>query len=143
MTLDKLSSEMVSTQKEVAQINIIVERLETAIAKITDVSSTVSRLLAVQDNKIDYQEKTLNKLANDIFTTQKKIVEVEADLERDIDKFQEKLLSEIADLRKNLNENNVVVNNKINGLEKKISIAIGGGIVVVFIMNQVLSFFVN
>lgn len=141
MSIEKLSTDVVGVQKEVAQINIIVERLETAIAKITDVSSTVSRLLAVQDNKIDYQEKTLTKLADDISTTQKKIVEVEEDLEEEIDKFQDKLLREIADLRKDVSDNNIGFTARINALEKKISLAIGGGIVIVFLINQALKFF--
>lgn len=143
MSLERVTTDLVNVQKDIAQVNTIVERLETAIAKITDVSSTVSRLLAVQDNRIDYQEKTLTKLSEDISATQKKIVEVEVDFEKDMDKFQDKLLSEIGSLRKELSDNNTQVNNKIVALEKKISIAIGGGIVIMFIINQVLPYFIG
>ena len=147
--IEKLSSEVVILQRDVDQIQAVVERLETAIAKITEVSSSVSQLLAVQDNKIGYQEKTLAKLTEDIASQrkvtdnilhqqQKNILKLEADIEKDMDKFQDKLFSEIKSIREEMNKSSLDINTKISKMQSMIYAAIGGGVVMVFLIDQAI-----
>lgn len=150
-TVDKISSDVVALQKDVDQIATVVERVEAAIAKITEVSSTMSQLLAVQDNKIGYQEKTLSKLTEDLATQrkatddilyqqQKNIQKLETDLERDMDKFQDKLFNEIKSIREEMNKSNLDINTKISKMQTMIYTAIGGGVVLVFLIDQIVKY---
>lgn len=151
-TTDKMNNDVVVLQKDIDQISTVVERLEAAIAKLTDVSSDISRLLAVQDSKIGYHEKTITKLIEDVADHKKEIdtaltqhqmnvIKLETDLEKDMENFHNKIFDEIKSLRSEMNKSNREINDKINKIQTMIYAAIGGGVVIVFIVNQVVKYF--
>ena len=45
-------------------LGIIVERLDVAVEKLTEVSRSISQMLAVHENRIDTQEKVSDQLTN-------------------------------------------------------------------------------
>lgn len=47
---------------DMAKVGVIAERLETTIEKLTEVSASVSRLLAAQDERLKAQEKTAERV---------------------------------------------------------------------------------
>ena len=147
-TIVKLESEVHSLQKDMAQIGVLVDRLDITIEKLTEVSTTVSRLLAVQENRLEHQEKLSDKLqasieshktetnqvVKEIYT---KINDVEIDLSKDIEKNQEKIIKKIEELKAEGTRQHDEINERMTGLEKWMWILMGGGVVLAFIIQNI------
>ena len=61
--IDNLSKEVSALRADMAQINTLVDRLDLTIEKLTEVSTNVSQLLAVQGSRLDQQERSSNQLS--------------------------------------------------------------------------------
>lgn len=147
-TINKLESEVHSLQKDMAQIGVLVDRLDITIEKLTEVSTTVSRLLAVQENRLEHQEKISDKLqasieahktdtnqvVKEIYT---KINDVEIDLSKDIEKNQEKIIKKIEELKSEGTRQHDEINERMTSLEKWMWILMGGGVVLAFIIQNI------
>ena len=105
-----MTESIYTLQKDMAQIGPLVERLDITIEKLTEVSSNVSTLLAVHDNRIEFQEKLLEKTQTLIEDNRResdknikdvyyRVESVERDLYSEIEANQEKVLKEIKDMR--------------------------------------------
>ena len=105
-----MAENIYSLQKDMAQIVPLVERLDITIEKLTEVSSNVSMLLAVHGNRIEFQEKVLEKTQTLIDDNRRefdknikdvyhRVENVERDLYSEIEANQEKVLKEIKDMR--------------------------------------------
>ena len=105
-----MAENIYSLQKDMAQIGPLVERLDITIEKLTEVSSNVSMLLAVHGNRIEFQEKVLEKTQTLIDDNRRefdknikdvyhRVENVERDLYSEIEANQEKVLKEIKDMR--------------------------------------------
>jgi hypothetical protein len=110
MDNEKMAENIYSLQKDMAQIGPLVERLDITIEKLTEVSSNVSMLLAVHGNRIEFQEKVLEKTQTLIDDNRRefdknikdvyhRVENVERDLYSEIEANQEKVLKEIKDMR--------------------------------------------
>ena len=55
--MNDINTEVALLKKEVSDIKFIFNRLDTAIERITDVSTSVNRMLAVHEEKISQQEE--------------------------------------------------------------------------------------
>ena len=55
----ELETEVELLKKEVADMKLIHTRLDTAIVKITDVSNSIHRMLAVHEEKLNSQEEAV------------------------------------------------------------------------------------
>jgi len=53
----ELETDVVLLKKEVKDMKLIHNRLDTAIVKITDVSNSIHRMLAVHEEKLNAQKK--------------------------------------------------------------------------------------
>ena len=148
-TIEQLNNEVHLVQKDIDTIVAVVSRIEASITKITDVSSSVSQLLAVQDSKLGYHERTLTKLTEEIANQrkntddilnqqQKNMFKLEADIEKDMDNFQDKLFTELKSIREEMNKSNLDINTKISKMQSMIYAAIGGGVVMVFLIDQAI-----
>jgi gas vesicle protein len=110
MDSERMTESIYTLQKDMAQIGPLVERLDITIEKLTEVSSNVSTLLAVHDNRIEFQEKLLEKTQTLIEDNRResdknikdvyyRVESVERDLYSEIEANQEKVLKEIKDMR--------------------------------------------
>jgi chromosome segregation ATPase len=144
----KLESEVHTLQKDMAQIGVLVDRLDVTIEKLTEVSTTVSRLLAVQENRLEYQEKLSDKLQTSIESQKAetnqvvkeiytKINDVEIDLSKDIEKNQEKIIKKIEELKSEGGRQHNEINERMTSLEKWMWILMGGGVVIAFIIQAI------
>ena len=59
--MEDINTEVALLKKEVKDIKFIFNRLDTAIEKITEVTTSVNRMLAVHEEKISQQEEALAK----------------------------------------------------------------------------------
>jgi DNA repair ATPase RecN len=138
--LKELETEVNSLQKDMAQIGVLVDRLDITIEKLTEVSTTVSRLLAVQENRLENQEKISDKiqasLENHRTETNKTVKEiydkiqvVETDLLKDMDSNQDKVIKKIEELKSEANVQHQEMSDRMSRIEKWMWILVGGGIV--------------
>lgn len=126
----KLVDDVHDPQKDMAQVGTLVDRLDVTIEKLTEVSTTVSQLLAVQGNRLDFQEKVAAKLEDLI---EKRRVETETmikDLHKKIDDGQKASTDQHAAINKDIID-------RIGKIEKFVWVSLGGGTVVGFILSRV------
>ena len=68
--MEDINTEVALLKKEVKDIKFIFNRLDTAIEKITEVTTSVNRMLAVHEEKISKQEEASSRankeFSNDI-----------------------------------------------------------------------------
>jgi monomeric isocitrate dehydrogenase len=144
----KLSENVASLQKDMAQVGTLVDRLDVTIEKLTEVSSTVSQLLAVQGNRLEFQEKVqerLEKMVEDrrsetdknIKDVYVRIEKVEKDLQEDMDDTYNKIAAKIEELKKEGNEQHKVLNDRMTRMEKWMWMLVGGGIVIGTLFNNI------
>jgi uncharacterized membrane protein len=147
-TIKKLETEVNSLQRDMAQIGVLVDRLDVTIEKLTEVSTTVSRLLAVQENRLENQEKIADKLQtsfeNHKSETNKtvkeiygKIQDVEADLLKDMESNQDKVIKKIEELKTEGSTQHKEMSDRMTRLERWMWILIGGGVVLGFIVQNI------
>ena len=144
----KLADNIVSLQKDMAQVGVLVDRLDTTIEKLTEVSTTVSQLLAVQGNRLEFQEKVQEKLQDlvekrrqesDIIIREvyARIEKVETDLYKEIESSQDKVLLEIKEMRTESTKQHEELKSKVGRLEKWMWTIIGATTVLGFLVKQV------
>ena len=117
------------------------DRIEAAIEKLTAVSADLKAMLAVHEQRIIQQEKETSSLdfkfekrrelmddkINDIYNTM-----------RDQDNG---ILAEITKLRAESSEQHNILSSKINQLEKFMWMAIGGGMVLTWVLTNLVHYF--
>lgn len=148
----KLAENVSSLQRDMAQVGALVDRLDITIEKLTEVSTTVSQLLAVQGNRLEFQEKVGDKL-QDLVERRRvetesyvkdlhiKIDTVEKDLKEDIKGTHLDILEKIGEMQESGTKQHQEISDKlgdrITSLEKWMWTIAGGGTVVWFILSQV------
>lgn len=146
--ISRIQENVISLQKDMAQVGALVERLDVTIEKLTEVSTTVSRLLAVQENRLENQEKISDKLqttleshkletAQNVKEIYERIKDVEEDLLKDLDDNQDKVIKKIDELKTEGTNQHKEMGDRISRLEKWMWILIGGGVVIGFIFQNV------
>jgi len=134
-------------EQELGNVSNIFSRLETAMERMTDISSSIKEMLAVHNSKINkFEESTDNlyslieKRRNESETAHNKIQlvvnETEKKLKQDMEDFEKTMLSEMKDLRKDLKDY-YDSNQKITStLDKGKLILYGIGVILSFILYK-------
>ena len=134
---EKKDLELELLKKEVQDMKNIHIRLDTAIEKLTDVSSCVNRILAVHEEKITRQEE-------DIVANEKEIKGQILDLHSRINNSYKELRNIISthekEEEKRFDELKDQISNRIGILEKWRWIIMGGSIVAGFILHKLITF---
>jgi DNA repair exonuclease SbcCD ATPase subunit len=148
----KLAENVSSLQKDMAQVGVLVDRLDITIEKLTEVSSTVSQLLAVQGSRLEFSEKVQEKLQDlvekrrqetddNIKAVYNRIEKIEKDLQTDMETTENKIIAKIEEMQKTGTAQHEKINqsisDRINRLERWMWTAVGGGIVVVWLLNSI------
>ena len=124
-------------KKEVQDMKLIHTRLDTAIEKLTDVSSCVNRMLAVHEEKLARQE-------DDIVSNEKEIKD-------NIQDLHSRITSNYKELTVLTNQHNLKDEERFHKLKSEFSsrvgilekwrwIIIGGSIVAGFVLHKLLQF---
>jgi hypothetical protein len=148
--LTDLTKEVAALKTDMAQINVLVDRLDLTIAKLTEVSTTVSQLLAVQGSRLEQQEKSANQFslllekrrdeaAESNEMMHKRITSAEKDFKAEIEKLNDKILDEMKSMRIESKQQHDELSNKMTQLEKWVWVVSGGGAVVGFLLSHVVN----
>ena len=139
--VNKLAEDMSYLRKDMAVVGALVDRLDTTIDKLTDISNSVSSLLAVHETKLTSQEiisKQLSDLveARRVETDDKiqilheRISSGERELKDNIDDQYDELMKEIKEMRAESTVQHNTLSNRITTMEKWMWAVIGGSAIV-------------
>tara|TARA_Y100001937_G_C6951888_1_gene254986 strand:- start:194 stop:640 length:447 start_codon:yes stop_codon:yes gene_type:complete len=141
---DKLATDVEILKREVADMKVIHGRLDNAITKITDVSNSINRMLAVHEEKLASQEDAIARQEQDT-------VEKKRDFEKDVEIIHERIKNTKDDLStmmsKQHEEQTIAINSikkdlkdRVGVLERWRWLLIGGAIVIGFALHKMMNF---
>ena len=147
----KLSETISTLQQDMAQVGTLVDRLDVTIEKLTEVSTRVSELLAVQGTRLENQEKVSEQIQTliekrrvetdaNIKDVYIRVERVEKDLYNDIEASQAMVLTEIKEMRAESTTQHNELKGKVNRLEKWMWTCIGAIVVISFIIQVGIKF---
>ena len=118
-----------SLRKDIESVNSINNRLDTAIDKLTDVSTSIKSMLAVHEEKIQRQEQIDDVIFTKLKERAAEIDNVYRDLARELDQVEKRLLIEIKSLKND-------IGGRVGILEKWKWLIMGGSIVVGWVVSK-------
>ena len=133
--MEDLNTEVALLKKEVSDFKFIFNRLDTAIERITDVSTSVNRMLAVHEEKISQQEEAairadiefkadIKELHSRITTNYKELADQMARNHKETEAHVQQIRTDL--------------NGRVGVLEKWRWLIIGGSIVIGFIVQKMI-----
>tara|TARA_B110000305_G_C19416743_1_gene628414 strand:+ start:328 stop:813 length:486 start_codon:yes stop_codon:yes gene_type:complete len=116
-------------KSELQQSNQVHKRLDTAIDKLTGISSGIKQMLAVHEEKLNQAEKLDEIIFSKLKDRQEDTESRYRQLKDNIDMTEKRIMNEIRSIKNSLGE-------KVNMLEKWKYLIIGGSIVIGFILAR-------
>lgn len=135
-TLQNLAVEVEGLKKDIKNGELIHSRLDTAIDKLTDVSTSIKQMLAVHEQKLAQSEKTEEILFDKVRERGEELDIVYRDLQRDISQVEKRLLLEIKSLKS-------CFDGRVSVLEKWRWLIIGGALAIGFIVAKNMPKIIN
>ena len=140
----ELETEVELIKKELHDRKKIHDRLDVAIEKLTDVSNSINRMLAVHEEKITRQEEA-------IFEAEQQIEVRRSELSRQIDELHSRITTNTKEIMKAAASQHMQQNkesqkikdeliSRVGVLEKWRHVLIGGSIVVGFMLHKFMDF---
>ena len=130
---EDINTEVALLKKEVTDIKFIFSRLDTAIERMVDVSSSVNRMLAVHEEKISQQEEASIRADTEFKAD---IKELHSRITTNTKEMMQAITSQHLEQQQTLDRMRVELNNRVGILEKGSWIIIGGSIVVGFALQK-------
>lgn len=118
-----------SLKKDIENVNSIQGRLDTAIDKLTDVSTSIKSMLAVHEEKLQRSESIDDVIFDKLKDRQKEIDNIHKELKADIELSEKRLLCELKSMR---NE----IGGRVGVLEKWRWLILGGSIVIGWVLSK-------
>ena len=118
-----------SLRKDIENMNTIHNRLDTAIDKLTDVSTSIKSMLAVHEEKIARQEKIDEIIFEKLKDRADEISDVYRELKKDVEMSEKRLLIEIKSLKNDIGA-------RVGVLERYKWLILGGAIVIGWVLSK-------
>ena len=142
--MTELETEVKLLKKELHDQKKIHDRLDVAIEKLTDVSNSIHRMLAVHEEKLTRQEET-------IFQTEEQIEVRRTEVLRQIEELHSRITTNTKDIMSAAVQQHTQQNKEIQRirdelvsrvgvLEKWRHVLIGGSIVIGFILHKFINY---
>jgi acetate kinase len=146
--IQRLADDVSSLQQNMAKFGSLVDRLDITIDKLTEVSTSVSQLLAVHESKLSAQEEYTKHITEllerrRVDTDDKlkaigdRIIAGEKDIQTKLDNQYDALLEEIKASRKDSADDHKELVSRISKVEKWSLLVVGGAMVVGFILSKI------
>ena len=123
-------------RKDIENVNHLNGRLDTAIEKLTDVSTSIKSMLAVHEEKLQRQEQIDEVIFDKIRERGTEIDQVYRDLQKEIQSVEKRLLVEIKSLK-------LDIGGRVSMLEKYRWIILGASIVVGWILSSNFKYIID
>ena len=132
-----VETEIELLKRDVSEMKQIHVRLDTAIDKIADVSSSLHTIMAVHEEKLLRQEETLDgqekEFRDNIQELHSRITTNAKDTHKTMGDMERRLLEELQTIRKEMSS-------RVGMLEKWKWVIIGGSIVAGFVVQKLITF---
>ena len=128
----ELETKVTIIEKELGDQRKIHDRLDIAIEKLTDVSNSIHRMLAVHEEKIARQEEA-------IIGAEEQIEVRRVELSKKIDEVHSRVTETAKEHSKEILKLRNDINNRVGVLEKWRHVLIGASIVIGFILHKVVN----
>ena len=115
-------------KKDIENVNQLNGRLDLAIEKLTDVSTSIKQMLAVHDEKISRQEQIDEIIFEKLKERAGEIDNVHKELSKEIQQVEKKLLLEIRQMK-------LDIGGRVGILEKYKWLVLGGAIVIGWVFS--------
>jgi len=142
--MSELETKVEILRKELDNQKRIYDRLDVAIEKLTDVSNSIHRMLAVHEEKISRQEEKFIQveIERDTRSTEisKRIDDLHNRLTDTVKEIIDSNLEHHKDLNRRIERISDSISSRVGVLERWRHIIIGSAIVVGFILNKFISF---
>tara|TARA_E500000318_G_scaffold99215_2_gene101117 strand:- start:29 stop:454 length:426 start_codon:yes stop_codon:yes gene_type:complete len=123
-----LAVQIEGIKKDVENVNNLNSRLDTAIEKLTDVSTSIKSMLAVHEEKISRQEQIDEIIFEKLKERAGEIDTVHRELSKEIQQVEKKLLLEIRQMKLDLGA-------RVSIIEKYRWLIMGGALVIGWILS--------
>ena len=123
-----LKVQLEGLKKDVENVNNLNDRLDTAIQKLTDVSTSIKSMLAVHEEKISRQEQIDDIIFGKLKDRENEIDKVHRELTKEIQQTEKRLLLEIKQLK-------LDIGGRVGILERYKWLVLGGAIVIGWILS--------
>ncbi len=127
--LQQIAIEVEGLKKDIVNQHNVGNKIDTAIDKLTEVSSSIKQMLAVHEEKLAKSEKTDEILFQKVRERGEELDIIYRDLQRDINQVEKRLLLEIKSLKGDLTD-------RVGVLEKWRWLIVGGALVIGFILAK-------
>jgi len=124
-----LKVEIKGLKKDIEMSNNLNSRLDTAIEKLTDVSTSIKQMLAVHEEKIQRQEQIDEIIFEKLKERAGEIDAVHRDLTKEIQQVEKRLLIEMKQIKLDIGA-------RVGILEKYKWLIMGGAIVIGWILSN-------
>ncbi len=128
---EEIKVEIESIKKDIANIETLNNRLDQAIDKLTDVSTSIKSMLAVHEEKILRQEKVDEVIFDKLQRRSDEISDIYRELKQEMSLTEKRLLIELKALKND-------ITGRVGVLEKYRWIIMGGAIVLGFIFKDLI-----
>lgn len=115
-------------KKDIENVSHLNGRLDTAIEKLTDVSTSIKQMLAVHEEKISRQEQIDDIIFDKLKERAGEIDTVHRELSKEIQQVEKRLLIEIRQMK-------LDIGGRVGILEKYKWLVLGGAIVIGWILS--------
>ena len=122
-SITDLKVEVAGVKKDIEQAYNLNSRLDTAIEKLTDVSTSIKQMLAVHEEKIARQEQIDEIIFDKLKERAGEIGNVHRELSKEIQQVEKKLLLEIRQMK-------LDIGGRVGILEKYKWLIMGGAVVI-------------
>ena len=122
-SINDLKVEVAGVKKDIEQAYNLNSRLDTAIEKLTDVSTSIKQMLAVHEEKIARQEQIDEIIFDKLKERAGEIGKVHTELSKEIQQVEKKLLLEIRQMK-------LDIGGRVGILEKYRWLIMGGAVVI-------------
>lgn len=125
-----------ATNEEIRSLERIVEKLDTSIDKLTEVSNSVSKLLAVHDTRLNVIEKDTVRNEDDIRDIHVKMDNIAKEINKKLEQMMSTSQEGHAKIQSSIDE-------KIKGLDARVKVleiwrwlVIGGALTIGYLVNK-------
>ena len=123
-----LKVELAKVKKDIENVNSLNGRIDNAIEKLTDVSTSIKQMLAVHEEKIQRQEQIDEIIFDKLKERAGEIDTVHRELSKEIQQLEKRLLVEIKTIKLDFGA-------RVGMLEKYRWLILGGAIVIGWILS--------
>ena len=117
-------------QKEMASFQQILSKYDVTIQSVTDIINKIDKIIAVQESKIETQEKSIEII-------HKRINDMKDELNEEFNSHYHSILEEIKELQKSQRTHASEMSRRVDALEKWRYIVMGGAIALGFLIAKI------